>query len=416
MPANYFTIEAIPARKGDSLIIYEGPSDDYKVAIIDGGPSKVFKNALKPRIKDIRKNKGLSENEPLPVDFMMVSHLDDDHIKGILDLSKELKNQTENNEPVLLKIDNLWNNSFDNILGNNQGTLEGVRDGVGVTASVDTVDWSDPRLDHDEEAVLASIGQGYKLWNYANFFKWRVNHPFGNDGLIMQRGTPNDQQRPFGEHVNFTIIGPQKKEIKKLQKKYDKYLKDKGLGRNEREAVVAGLSQDNSITNLSSLVVLLERNDKTILLTGDALGSKIIDGMEVSGVLPSGGTKHIDVLKMQHHGSDRNVTPEFFKRLTADHYIFCGDGEHGNPERQTVEWLLAARGSDKYTLHFTYPISMIDKKREEEIHNGHIWDHDEDSLQALFANLGENVMVNQPTHRDGIRIDLADPIDIPRSS
>lgn len=416
MPQDYFTIEAIPARKGDSLIIYEGPSDNYKVAIIDGGPSRVYKNSLKPRIKDIRKDKGLSDDDPLRVDFMMVSHLDDDHIKGILDLGKELKNQTENHEPVLLTVDNLWNNSFDDIIGNTQGTLEGVRDGAGVTASVDTVNWSDPRLDHDAEAVLASIGQGYKLWGYANFFKWRVNHPFGNDALIMQRGTDDDQKTPLSHDVTFTIIGPQEKEIEKLQKKYDKYLKDKGLGRNEREAVVAGLSQDSSVTNLSSLVLLLERNGKTILLTGDALGSKIIDGLEVSGHLSVGGTMHVDVLKMQHHGSDRNVTPDFFKRVTADHYIFCGDGEHGNPERQTFEWLMKARGDDEYTLHFTYPISMIDKKREDEVHGGHIWDHDEDSLTKLFENAGDNVTLSEPTHRDGVRINLADPLNVPRST
>jgi len=27
-----------------------------------------------------------------------------------------------------------------------------------------------------------------------------------------------------------------------------------------------------------------------------------------------------------HHGSDRNVDPEFFKRVTADHYIVSGNG------------------------------------------------------------------------------------------
>ena len=72
MTSDYFTIEAIPARKGDSLIIYEGPSDNYKVAIIDGGPSKVYKNSLKPRIKDIRKDKGIADDDPLPIDFMMI--------------------------------------------------------------------------------------------------------------------------------------------------------------------------------------------------------------------------------------------------------------------------------------------------------------------------------------------------------
>ena len=78
--------------------------------------------------------------------------------------------------------------------------------------------------------------------------------------------------------------------------------------------------------------------------------------------------------------------------------------------------LMKARGDDEYTLHFTYPISMIDKKREDEVHGGHIWDHDEDSLTKLFENAGDNVTLSEPTHRDGVRINLADPLNVPTST
>jgi hypothetical protein len=40
---------------------------------------------------------------------------------------------------------------------------------------------------------------------------------------------------------------------------------------------------------------------------------------------------HVDILKGPHHGSNRNVERIFFKRITADHYVFSGNGEHGNP-------------------------------------------------------------------------------------
>jgi hypothetical protein len=32
------------------------------------------------------------------------------------------------------------------------------------------------------------------------------------------------------------------------------------------------------------------------------------------------------------------------------HYVFSGDGEHGNPERETLEMLLEARGDVDYTI------------------------------------------------------------------
>ena len=53
----------------------------------------------------------------------------------------------------------------------------------------------------------------------------------------------------------------------------------------------------------------------------------------------------------------------FFERITADHYVFSGDGEHGNPEREALEMLFAARGSAEFTVHLTYPVKEIDEGR-----------------------------------------------------
>jgi hypothetical protein len=104
---------------------------------------------------------------------------------------------------------------------------------------------------------------------------------------------------------------------------------------------------------------------KSMLLTGDARGDKILEGLELARLLEPGGTRKIDLLKVPHHGSSNNMATEFFKRLPAEHYVFSGDGEHGNPERETLEMLLEARGTDaKYTIHLTYPVDEIDIERQ----------------------------------------------------
>src|SRR5207302_631546 len=129
----------------------------------------------------------------------------------------------------------------------------------------------------------------------------------------------------------------------------------KKQGKTPADALAAYV--DNSVPNLSSIVVLVKAGDKTLLLTGDARGDKILQGMETVGVLPVGGKRHLDVLKAPHHGSSNNLDDDFFERLTADHYVFSGNGEHGNPERETIEMLLKARGEqDGYKIHLTFPI------------------------------------------------------------
>ena len=97
---------------------------------------------------------GLAANATLPVDLMMVSHIDDDHIKGVLELTKEM---IEAPGPKPLRINGLWHNTFDDIIGNNPDKLR-----AAVTASFGTASLSgDPEevegLDPEAQKVLASV-------------------------------------------------------------------------------------------------------------------------------------------------------------------------------------------------------------------------------------------------------------------
>jgi hypothetical protein len=113
--------------------------------------------------------------------------------------------------------------------------------------------------------------------------------------------------------------------------------------------------------------VLAELDGKRMLLTGDARGDKILKGLQLVGLLGPGKNSKIsiDMLKVPHHGSANNLEENFFKRITASHYVFSGDGEYGNPERESLQMLLDARGEDdRFTIHLTYPIEEIDIERK----------------------------------------------------
>jgi hypothetical protein len=63
------------------------------------------------------------------------------------------------------------------------------------------------------------------------------------------------------------------------------------------------------------------------------------------------------VLKVPHHGSEHNLDEDFAARVTADHYVFCANGEHANPDLRIVRALVGAREADgsggrPYTLWF----------------------------------------------------------------
>ena len=80
-----------------------------------------------------------------------------------------------------------------------------------------------------------------------------------------------------------------------------------------------------------------------MLLTGDGHWEDILDGLESTGRLEADGGLHVDVLKVQHHGSENNLTPAFAKRITADRYLFCANGEHANPDPRIVQAIIDSR-------------------------------------------------------------------------
>lgn len=89
--------------------------------------------------------------------------------------------------------------------------------------------------------------------------------------------------------------------------------------------------------------------------TGDGRGDHLLQGLAQAGLLDADGTIHVTVLKLPHHGSDRNVTRSFFRKVTADHYIACANGKDGNPDLSTLRWLVQAAMDEnrEITIHCT---------------------------------------------------------------
>ena len=61
-----FTLEAVFAKKGDALLLHYGPWDAPKCVLIDGGPSGVYRQFLKPRLNRLREELELESDEPIP--------------------------------------------------------------------------------------------------------------------------------------------------------------------------------------------------------------------------------------------------------------------------------------------------------------------------------------------------------------
>jgi hypothetical protein len=341
-----FTLEAVFAKHGDALMLHYGPWDAPERILIDGGPRGVYRAYLEPRFRQLREEFQLEDDEALSFELVMVSHIDDDHVAGIIDTFEAVDDAKATHQPMPYAPGRLWHNSFDDILGNANKEIVSRMAATAASAS-DPLGLPLPKMSRESKAVVATTGQGRTLRNLAKKLRVRVNTPF--KGLVM---APAARTVAFDHGLSFTVVAPSRARVEDYRKQWDKDLK--AILKKEKDAASALAFTDDSPFNLASICVLAEMDGRRMLLTGDARGDYIIEGLENAGRLKPNKSLHVDLLKLPHHGSDRNVETSFFERITADHYVVSGNGEYGNPDRATLEMIRDARGDDEYAIHFTF--------------------------------------------------------------
>lgn len=382
-----FTLEALNALFGDALMLHYGESGATKLIVIDAGPKGVYSNSVRPRLEQLRGG----ADEPLPIELLMVSHIDGDHVTGVISLTRELLDAIDEGEPAPYDILKLWHNSFDDIIGDKADAL-----GAAVGAAVEavsvgggTIPASLP-LDEPAAAIVADVKQGRELRMNADRLGLLVNEEPGK--LIMAPKT-GAEVIDMGDGLKFTVIGPSQTRLEDLQVEWDAKLKQFGL---EQDAgTIAAAFLDKSIPNLSSIVVMAEADGKRMLLTGDARGDHIIDGLQSAGLLEEGKI-HVDLLKLPHHGSDRNVSTAFFRKVTADHYVISANGTDNNPDLPTLVMISEARGQDEFTIHLTNREQRLEDFFAAEKQKGK-------KYQVIFREDDDEVP---------LRIDLSDPLEV----
>ena len=317
-----FSLEALKAEHGDCLLLHWGTGAAPRRMLIDGGPAGVYRDTLRPRLMQLRERGPVGRRGRLALDAVVVSHAHPDHVVGVLELFRELRRRRD----APLRVKRLWHNAWEELVG-----ADVVAEGL-----ADLADDASPAA----ATIRASVVRSRELADAARAVGLRPNRAFGG-GAIDAGDEAN-----LARGLSVSVIGPNAEQIAELRRKWRESAPT-------RDPALLAAALDENVFNLASIVLVVVRGRRRMLLTGDARGDHILRGLVDAGVL-AGATAHFDVLKVPHHGSDRNITVDFFRRLPADHYVVSGNGKHGNPEIETLRMLAQARGAAPYTVHFTY--------------------------------------------------------------
>ena len=316
-------LRVVQAEEGDCLILECGPPTNLTRVLIDGGPETVYEEHLRGQLHEIRDAGG-------KVDLVVLSHVDNDHTVGLLDLMAELEELRANNAQETIAIDAFWHNAFHRTIGRDteiEPRLKSLWANAGAAQATMT----------SAGIAVQGISEGDRVRQAAVVLGIPINPGFANN-LVSVDGTSGPIS--LGD-LTLRIVGPTEENLEELRSEWLEWLDRFEDEVADEDPSVAAMA-DSSIPNLSSIMILAEAEGKKVLLTGDGRGDHLLQGLERAGLLNPEGTLHVDLLKVPHHGSDRNVTKEFFETVTADIYVVSANGKHDNPDLITLKWMVEA--------------------------------------------------------------------------
>ncbi len=372
MMSNDVRIELFPAGNGDACLIDTGQD----LILIDGGFTSTFRDHLRPKLEVLH-------NQGRRISRLIVTHIDADHISGIIAL---LKANGKADNPQVIGIDEIWFNSYRHLHLKEKvsGTLEGDLPEFELGGGLES-------REVEDENVLVSHKQGSTLGSLIlkNGYNWNSNF----DGKAAVADDPHIV--PPNGAMNITLLGPTQNALDDLADDWYKFLKKRFDGeinedeffddafelmmeemrQNDLESSIlpdqSGLvsasgdwvqefkedweKEDKSPTNGSSIIFLIEANDRKLMFLGDAHPSKILSQLQKMGYGPDNPIE-VDVLKVTHHGAWYNNSPDLIKSIKANHYLFSSNGKrHHHPHYQTLAWIVNSHGTEaKKQLVFNY--------------------------------------------------------------
>jgi beta-lactamase superfamily II metal-dependent hydrolase len=322
-------VHAFPAQDGDSLLLSYGDEAQPRYVLVDGGRDSTY-ITLRAALDQIAKRGGR-------LDLLVLTHIDADHIAGILKLTGDRK------QPI--EVGEVWFNGFQKLV----------------------------RLQ------AFSPGQGDRFSNAIQILRWCWNGAFDGACVALQADRVPLRLKLAGG-LRVILLSPDQTKLQLLRKAWEAWRnrtpEDKqaapaapasaGLQEMGRRPMPSPLNVealafvpeefDATVNNGSSIAFVAEWEGKRILMAGDAHTDLLVHGLRHLAA-KEGGTCRLDLFKLSHHGSKGNTSGELLELIDCPRFLLSTDGSrHGHPDPQTIARILkfSKSNSKLKSLYFNY--------------------------------------------------------------
>jgi len=317
--AEVFRIELLPARHGDCLLLSYGDAARPHRVLIDGGPIGAY-GALSARLA------ALPEDQR-ELELLVITHVDGDHIEGCLKLL---------NHPELATFRDIWFNGWPHIAQELKEPSPAPRRAP-----------SDEADSHQRSAM-----QGTEISVRIDGRQWNAAFE-GAPVFVPAMGPLPVRELPGG--LRLTLLSPTLDKLVKLRTAWSRALERAEVDPANEAALRARLDgraayrasgarlrptpdqmmssaalalgpMDDAVANGSSIAVIAEYAGRRLALLGDAHAPTLATTLGRMAAATGAATLRLDAVKLAHHGSAANLSPELLGRIECGTWLVSTDG------------------------------------------------------------------------------------------
>lgn len=379
-------VEMFKASKGDCFLISLIDVSEKKYILIDGGFYETYDDHLMKRLKELAE-------EGSKLSLVVVTHIDSDHIEGILELFEENNKNTR-----IINIDEIWHNSYRHLQFRKKEILHTLDEReIGLLENIVNQNSSTRKETSNEDSEI-SAEQGSSLASliYKGNYNWNTKF----NGLAVS--TDNNKIVSIDENIVIHILSPNNEKLNNLKKywirelrkekynfklnedsvfddAYEFYLmnqkneieinENKDISNKEEETDLKEYlnikeNMDSSPTNGSSISFILVYKKRKLLFLGDSHADIIIQELKRNLNIPNEKI-FFDLIKISHHGSRRNTNRELLDIIDSNNFLISTNGEtHKHPHNEVIAEIVCRPTKYYRNLIFNYN------------QNDRVWDKD----------------------------------------
>jgi beta-lactamase superfamily II metal-dependent hydrolase len=387
-------IKVFKASEGDSILVSFGSNKDTNI-MIDMGLDTTYTNYIKPEL--IRLNK-----KGKKIDLLVITHVDNDHIFGAIEFIKENKDISR-----IIKVGEVWHNTYRHLKFNNvrEGSLS-LRD----ERELKGIIGSNSYKSFNDGGRNISVMQGTSLGGYLLKYNYSWNKSFNGRAIKIEE---NKEGINVKDNIKIILISPNQEKLDKLSGEWiadlNRRYNIKKIGKeqiwddafefymsnlNEEysggrdtsnkiidikdiESLASKEEKDTSKTNGSTISFIIEYKEKDLekklLFLGDSHEDIVFEQLEK---LKNKGYKLIfDVVKISHHGSNKNTSQRLIDLIESEKFIISTDGrKHNHPNIELISKILNRKSKKKIDIIFNYNIERNEYLKNEELKSKYNYD------------------------------------------